>query len=105
MKCSNTSYSRPFSKQKGTDAYTLTHKHRPKEIYKWITNEFQPPLLMLKDPCTAEPTSNVQRMDKILHESWDKVMRKYADTLNLTRTNSLKGRQTWPRPPSLEHNS
>ena len=34
---------------------------------------------MLKDPDTGEPTSNVNRMDNILHEAWDKVMRKYAD--------------------------
>ena len=45
-----------------------------------MKNEFQPPLVMLKDPRTGEPISNVQRMDEILHESWDKVMRKYADT-------------------------
>ena len=54
---------------------------RPKEVYKWIKNEFQPPPpVMLKDLRTAEPTSNVQRMDEIFHESWDKVMRKYTDT-------------------------
>ena len=40
---------------------------------------FNSPLVMLKDQRTGEPASNVQRMDKILHESWDKVMRKYAD--------------------------
>ena len=56
---------------------------RPKEVCKWIKNAFQPPLVMLKDPGTGEPTSNVQRMDEILHESWDKVMRKYADTPDL----------------------
>ena len=28
----------------------------------------------------AQPTSNISRMDEILHESWDQVMRKYADT-------------------------
>ena len=38
------------------------------------------PLVMLKDPRTGEPTSNVQGMDEILHETWDKVMRKYTDT-------------------------
>ena len=34
---------------------------------------------MLKDPETGGPTANVNRTDEILHESWDKVMRKYAD--------------------------
>ena len=53
---------------------------RPKEVYKWIKNEFQPPLVMLKDPRTREPASTVQRMDEILQESWDKFLRKYADT-------------------------
>ena len=53
---------------------------KPKEVYKWIQNEYQPPLVMLLDPDTNQPTSNIQRMDEILHASWDKVMRKYADT-------------------------
>ena len=35
---------------------------------------------MLKDPETRGPTANVDCMDEILHESWDKVMRKYADS-------------------------
>ena len=35
---------------------------------------------MLKDPETGGPAANVNRMDEILHESWDKVMRKYADS-------------------------
>ena len=52
---------------------------KPKEVYKWIQNEYQPPLVMLLDPETDQPTSNIPRMDEILHESWDQVMRKYAD--------------------------
>ena len=51
---------------------------RPKDVYRWIQNEYQPPLVMLLDPETQQPTSNVNRMDDILHASWDKVMRKYA---------------------------
>ena len=51
----------------------------PRDIYAWIKNESSAPLLMLKDPDTGEPTSNVNRMDNILHEASDKVMRKYAD--------------------------
>ena len=35
-------------------------------------------MVMSKDPETGGPTTNVDRMDGILHESWDKVMRKYA---------------------------
>ena len=53
---------------------------KPKEVYKWIQNEYQPPLVMLLDPETDQPTSNIPRMDEILHESWDQVMRKYTDT-------------------------
>ena len=52
---------------------------KPNEVYKWIQNEYQPPLVMLLDPETDQPTSNIPRMDEILHESWDQVMRKYAD--------------------------
>ena len=48
-------------------------------MYKWIQNEYQPPLVMLVAPETDQPTSNIPRMDEILHESWDQVMRKYAD--------------------------
>ena len=51
----------------------------PREIYAWIKDDSSAPLLMLKDPDTREPTSNVDRMDSILHEAWDKVTRKYAD--------------------------
>ena len=51
----------------------------PRDIYAWIKNESSAPLLMLKDPDTGEPTSNVNPMDNILHEAWDKVMRKYVD--------------------------
>ena len=51
---------------------------RPKEVYKWIQNKYQPPLAMLLDPQTQTPTSNIPWMDQILHNSWDKVMRKYA---------------------------
>ena len=51
---------------------------RPKDVYRWIQNEYQPPLVMLLDPETQQPTSSVNRMDDILHASWDKVMRKYA---------------------------
>ena len=50
---------------------------RPKDVYKWIKNDHQAPLVMLRDPETGGPTANVNRMDEILHESWDKVMRKY----------------------------
>ena len=57
-----------------------THTHRPKEVYQWIQNEYQPPLVMLLDPDTSQPTANIPRMDEILHASWDQVMRKYADT-------------------------
>ena len=53
---------------------------RPKEVYQWIQNEYQPPLVMLLDPDTSQPTANIPRMDEILHASWDQVMRKYADT-------------------------
>ena len=51
----------------------------PRDIYAWIKDDSSAPLLMLKDPDTREPTSNVDRMDSILHEAWDKVTRKYAD--------------------------
>ena len=50
----------------------------PRDIYAWIKEDNSAPLLMLKDPDTGEPTSNVNRMDSILHEAWDKVVRKYA---------------------------
>ena len=53
---------------------------RPKEVYQWIQNEYQPPLVMLLDPDTSQPMANIPRMDEILHASWDQVMRKYADT-------------------------
>ena len=53
---------------------------RPKEVYQWIQNEYQPPVVMLLDPDTSQPTANIPRMDEILHASWDQVMRKYADT-------------------------
>ena len=32
------------------------------------------------DPETGGPTAKVNRLDEILHESWDKFMRKYADS-------------------------
>ena len=51
---------------------------RPKDIYKWIKNDYQAPLVMLKDPQTGGPTANVDGMDEIVHESWDKVMCKYV---------------------------
>ena len=51
----------------------------PRDIYAWIKDDSSAPLLMLKDPDTGEPTSNVNCMDSILHDAWDKVMRKYAD--------------------------
>ena len=35
---------------------------------------------MLKDPETGGATANVDCMDEILHGSWDKVMRKYANS-------------------------
>ena len=53
---------------------------RPKDVYKWIKIDYQAPLVMLKDPETRGPTANVNRMDEILHESWDKVTRKYANS-------------------------
>ena len=53
---------------------------KPKDVYKWMKNDYQAPLVMLKDPETGGPTANVNRMDEILHESRDKVMRKYADS-------------------------
>ena len=52
---------------------------RPKDVYKWIKYDYQAPLVMLKDPETGGPTANVKCLDEILHESWDKVMRKYED--------------------------
>ena len=55
----------------------------PKDLYKWTKNECQAPLVMLKDPATRVPTANVDRMDEIVHESWHKVMRKYADSPEL----------------------
>ena len=45
---------------------------------------------MLQDPRTGESTSNVQRMDEILHESCDKVMRKYTDTPEPGRDNFVQ---------------
>ena len=53
---------------------------RPKKVYQWILNEYQPPVVMLLDPDTSQQTANIPRMDEILHTSWDQVMRKYADT-------------------------
>ena len=54
---------------------------RPKDVYQWIKNVYQAPVVMLKDPETGGPMANVNRMDEILHESWDKVMRKYTYSL------------------------
>ena len=51
----------------------------PRDIYAWIKDDSSTLLLMLKDRETGEPTSNISRMDNILHDAWDKVMRKYAD--------------------------
>ena len=52
----------------------------PKDVYKWIKNDYQAPLVIVKDQETREPTANVDRMDDIVHESWDKVMCKCANT-------------------------
>ena len=53
--------------------------NKPKEVYAWIRQEYQPPLVMLEDPNTGNPTSSVEQMDNILHAAWDVVMRKCAD--------------------------
>ena len=53
---------------------------RPKEDYKWIPSPRPPLLVVLMDPATQAPSSYVDRMEEILHESWDKVVRKYADS-------------------------
>ena len=45
---------------------------KAKDVYKWIKNDYQAPLVVLKDPQTGGLTANVNRMDEILHESWDK---------------------------------
>ena len=42
---------------------------RPKEVYQWIQNEYRPPLVMLLDPDTSQPTVNIPRIDEILHAS------------------------------------
>ena len=54
---------------------------KPTDVYRWIKNDYQAPRVMLKDPETGGPTANVNRMDEILHEFWDKVMCKYAASL------------------------
>ena len=65
--------------RKWKDKMNASWLDKPKEVYAWIRQEYQPPLVMLEDPDTGNPTSSVEWMDNILHGAWDVVMRKYAD--------------------------
>ena len=65
--------------RKWKDKMNASWLHKPKQVYAWIRQEYQPPLVMLEDPDTGNPTSSLERMDSILHGAWDVVMKKYAN--------------------------
>ena len=51
---------------------------KPGDIYRWLKGECHVPVLMLRSKA-GEVTGNLKEMDELLHESWDPVMRKYAN--------------------------
>ena len=60
--------------RKWKDKMNASWLDKPKEVYAWIQQEYQPSLVMLEDSDTS-----TERMDSILHNAWDVIMRKYAD--------------------------